>query len=121
MSVSIKANPGVLFSRESIKFYEYLWVILGAIVATALYDSCKPEHSLRLGFLLFGYGWASVCSFNIYRKLDEVWQKALRRFDDSLNAYDEELFTKRDVKKLRVWFYAGCMALSAAVAAGFIL
>ena len=114
-------NPGPLFRRENIKLYEFLWVILGAVVATAIYDASKPDHDIRWFALLLSSGWASVCSFNIYRKLDEKWQKALRDFRDALRVYDAELFTDDEVENLHSWFYGGALAALSGVAACFLL
>lgn len=109
------------FSREKIKFYEFLWVIMGAVVAAALYDVSKPDRDAKWYFLLLGSGWASVCSFNIYRTLDEKWQEALRNFNNALKVYDKELADADFLKELRVWFWAGSLAAIAALVACFIL
>ena len=114
-------NPGRLFRRENIKAYEYLWVVLGAVVATAVYDVSKPEHDAKWCFLLLGTGWASICSFNIYVSLDEKWQRALRNFEDALHAYDEESFSKEEIAKLRVWFCATVLSAITALIACFVL
>jgi hypothetical protein len=98
-----------LLRRENIKLYEYLWVIFGAVFAAAAYDAAKPTKDTRWLLLLIATGWASFCFFQIYRHLEEKWQKAVRRFENALDAYEQD-FDPHDVRALQSWLYAGAIA-----------
>ena len=93
LRMSKKPNAGsvpALYESSGIKGYEFFFVVLVSLAAN-LASSETLESTTRWWFLLeAALVFAGWHTFQIYRKLDSMWQAAMRN-EDAIKAYRDEL------------------------------
>lgn len=94
-----------LFNKGNIRFYEFMFVIFISLFAN--YFVSEGAFKLLWWIAQFALLLAAVMNFQIYAKLNAVWDDTVRTNPyDPLGSY-ERAFVKEDIQYLKVRFYCG--------------